>query len=74
MRRLVATFKTRVPAEGVQHERGEVVAEETENEIERRVERGGRREVLRTEGGDFGRGGVEEKGERVEAGGVEARA
>ena len=43
-RRLGVAFETRVPAEGVEHERVEVVAEEAENQVEEREWRVGSRD------------------------------
>ncbi len=58
-RRSDVAFETRVPVEGVEHERVEVVAEEAEDEVEEggvRSEEGGR--GRRDERCDFGGRGV----------------
>jgi hypothetical protein len=64
-----------VPAEGVQHERVEVVAKEAEDEVEERewglgTEDQGLRTRGRTHRGDLRGRGVEQEGKSIEAGGV----
>jgi hypothetical protein len=78
-RRLGVALETCVPAEGVEQERVEVVAEEPKDKVQERDRGLGTRDWRRMTGrrdkrGDLGGRGVEQEGQRVEPGRVEARS